>query len=128
MRSESGEGGLRVREVEVFPGQALRRLTSLDREQYVRRTTTPNEMERILDDPRVVEGARRRMRRELTPERMPHRRTSLVDRPDTTPEVGRWLHEGRHAGGDRWLQKNREVPQTCTTLCTSSSAGNAGRS
>ncbi|PLS86378.1 MAG: hypothetical protein CYG60_07590 [Actinobacteria bacterium] len=41
------------------------RLDEAIQEEYVRRQTSPDEVEQILDDRRIVEAARRRMHREL---------------------------------------------------------------
>ena len=58
-------------------------------EEYVRRTATQSEIERILADPRIIEGARERMRRELRFEDLTSRKTSRANRPEGTTEVGR---------------------------------------
>lgn len=47
------------------------RLQGVTRQGYVRRMATPGGLEQMLADPRIVEGARRRMRRDLTPENAP---------------------------------------------------------
>lgn len=49
-------------------------------DEYVRRMTTGDEVRRILAaDPRVIEGARVRMRRDLDPRGSTFRRSSRVD-------------------------------------------------
>lgn len=46
------------------------RLEEVVQEEYVRRQTSPDELEQILDDRRIVEAARRRMHREFGSEEM----------------------------------------------------------
>ena len=46
------------------------RLDEAIQDEYVRRQTTPSELQQILDDQRIVEAARRRMHRELGSEEM----------------------------------------------------------
>lgn len=64
------------------------RLQDVVQDEYVRRMTAEDELRRILADPRIVEGARGRMRRELdlqgTPlQGIPDRPSSWAeDRPD----------------------------------------------
>lgn len=62
-------------------------------EEYVRRMATQIEIERILADPRIIEGARERMRRELSFEDLPSRRAPRANRPEATTEV-RWPEDG----------------------------------
>jgi hypothetical protein len=50
-------------------------------EDYVRRMATQSEIGGILADPRVIEGARERMRRELRYEDLTSRRTSRANLP-----------------------------------------------
>lgn len=45
-------------------------LEDVIQEEYVRRQTSPGELEQILDDRRIVEAARRRMHREFGSEEM----------------------------------------------------------
>lgn len=46
------------------------RLDEALQDEYVRRQTSPGELQQILDDHRIVEAARRRMHRELGSEEM----------------------------------------------------------
>ena len=66
------------------------RLQEVVRDEYVRRMTTEDEVRRILAaDPRIIEGARVRMRRDLDVRGSTLRRSSRVgDRPVETPEAG----------------------------------------
>jgi hypothetical protein len=59
------------------------------REEYVRRMATEEEIERILSEPRIIEGVRDSMRRDLKFEGTATLRTSRVERPDPTPRIGR---------------------------------------
>ena len=58
-------------------------------EEYVRRMATQSEIERILADPRIIEGARERMRRELRFEDLTSRKTSRANRAEGTTELRR---------------------------------------
>lgn len=46
------------------------RLDEAIKDEYVRRQTSSNELQQILDDRRIIEAARRRMHRELGSEEM----------------------------------------------------------
>lgn len=82
-------------------------LQEVVREEYVRRMATREEVERILTDPRVIEGARERMRRDLRFEEMPLWRTSRVDRPGPTPKIGRWPEDGKSRRGSAIATSDR---------------------
>lgn len=55
------------------------RLEEVVQEEYVRRQTSPDELEQILDDRRIVEAARRRMHREFGSEEMSPGARSMRD-------------------------------------------------
>jgi len=74
------------------------RLQEVVQEEYVRRMVAKNELERMLADPRIVEGLRERLRRGLKFEDMPPRRTSRGDRPGFTTKGGRWPEDGTRKG------------------------------
>lgn len=71
-----GDGSLRsVRMEKVISYVAHRlddgaRLDEAIQDEYVRRQTSSDELQQILDDQRIVEAARRRMHRELGSEEM----------------------------------------------------------
>lgn len=59
------------------------RLQEVVRDEYVRRMATEDEVRRILADPRILGGARGRMRHDLDLQGIPSRRSPRVeDRPD----------------------------------------------
>ncbi len=64
---------LRMEKVIVYVVHQLNAGARLDEaleEDYVRRQTSPDELQQILDDQRIVEAARRRMHREIGSEAM----------------------------------------------------------
>jgi hypothetical protein len=58
-------------------------------EEYVRRMATQSEIERVLADPKVLQGARERMRRDPGFEGMTARPAPRANQPAATTPVGR---------------------------------------